>query len=126
MKVAPERTNWRDEGLSARHRTWGWDCPAVDIDFLMLEYDHGEPRALIEYKNERATPQKASHPSYRALISLGDRADVPFYCVRYASDYSLWKIIPLNKRAKEITPNRIELDEQAYISFLHSIKVYRK
>ena len=35
-EVRPERTGWRDEKLSQRHRMWGWDCPAVDIDFLLL------------------------------------------------------------------------------------------
>lgn len=37
--VAEERNGWRDERISKRHRQWGRDCPAVDIDFLMLEYD---------------------------------------------------------------------------------------
>ena len=49
--VRQERTNWRDQELSARHRTWGFNCPAVDLDFLMVEYNIGKPVGLIEYKH---------------------------------------------------------------------------
>ena len=53
-EVRAERTGWRDEELSQEHRKWGFDCPTVDIDFLMLEYDTGRASALVEYKNEHA------------------------------------------------------------------------
>jgi hypothetical protein len=49
-KVRRERTEWRDLELSKRHREWGLNCPAVDIDFLMVEYYYGKPVALIDYK----------------------------------------------------------------------------
>jgi hypothetical protein len=38
---------WRDEAISQRHRLWGFNCPAVDIDFLMIEYDQGKPAACV-------------------------------------------------------------------------------
>ena len=108
--------------MSDLHRKWGYDCPAIDIDFLMLEYDLGEPIALVEYKNEHAKPQVASHPSYRALISLGNRASLPVFCVRYADDFSWWKIVPLNDHAKEHCPARIKMTQQEYISFLYGLR----
>lgn len=62
--TAEERTGWRDQELSNRHRTWGHDCPAEDVDFLLdtqptmfndsfrlVEYYHARPKALIEYKH---------------------------------------------------------------------------
>ena len=52
-----ERTGWRDQALSERHRAWGWDCPALDMDFVMIEYDNGKATALVEYKHEQAAPQ---------------------------------------------------------------------
>ena len=122
--VRNERTGWRDLDLSERHRNWGWDCPAVDLDFLFLEYDRGKASALIEYKNEYAKPQMATHPTYQALIDLGTRADVPVFAVRYASDFSWWKVIPLNKRAKEWVPERLTLNEHEYVSLLYKIRGY--
>jgi hypothetical protein len=29
----------RDAWLSGRHRTWGYNVPAMDLDFLMVESD---------------------------------------------------------------------------------------
>jgi len=33
--TAHERTGFRDEALSRRHREWGINCPAVDVDWLL-------------------------------------------------------------------------------------------
>ena len=115
-EVRPERTGWRDEALSRRHRRWGWDCPAVDIDFLFLEYDHGKASAIVEYKNEHAAPQ--------AMIDLGNRAGIPVIACRYADDFSVWKVIPLNDVAKKHIPNRLELDEQGWVKLLYKIRGY--
>ena len=52
MNVKQERTNWRDEALSQRHRQWGWNCPGLDLDFVFLEYDKGRAVAVVEYKTK--------------------------------------------------------------------------
>lgn len=124
MKVREERTGWRDENLSARHRRWGWDCPAVDLDFLFLEYDRGKASAIVEYKHERAAPQYASHPTYQAMIDLGDRAGVPVIACRYSDDYSSWTVTPLNGEAKKQIPERIVLSEQDWVRTLYRIRGY--
>ena len=121
-QVRQERTGWRDQGLSLRHREWGWDCPAIDIDFLMVEYDLGNPVALVEYKNEHACEQRISHPSYRALIQLADRAQLPLFLVRYTDDFSQWTVIPLNDHAKEKCPSNWECSESDYVRFLYGLR----
>ena len=124
MEVRQERTGWRDEALSLRHRQWGWNCPGIDLDFLFLEYDKGKATAIVEYKNEHAAPQKASHPSYQAMIDLGDRADIPVFACRYADDFSWWKIIPLNTIARGKLPKRTEMTEPEWITFLYGLRGY--
>jgi hypothetical protein len=124
MKVRDERTGWRDQALSQRHRFWGWDCPAVDLDFLFLEYDRGKATALVEYKNEHAGPQRASHPTYQALIDLGTRANIPVFAVRYSDDFSWWRVIPLNSVAKKHLSNRAEMTEKQYVEFLYKMRGY--
>lgn len=119
--VAPERTGWRDEALSRRHREYGFDCPAVDIDFLLIEFNKAEPVALIEYKHENAPPQYPSHPSFQALIKLGSRACIPVFAARYKSDFSSWTVVPLNKVAKN-KYQRKEMSEYEYISFLYMLR----
>lgn len=123
-EVRAERTGWRDEALSRRHRRWGWDCPAVDLDFLFLEYDHGKASAIVEYKNEHAAPQYASHPTYQAMIDLGNRAGVPVFACRYSDDFSEWKVVPLNAEAKKFLPARQVLNESGWVRLLYKLRGY--
>jgi hypothetical protein len=122
--VKAERTGWRDLELSQRHRRWGWDCPAVDLDFLFLEYDRGKAVALVEYKHENAAPQYRTHPTYQALIDLGNRAEVPVFGARYASDFSWWRITPLNNKAKEWIAGQETMSEKEWVTFLYKIRGY--
>lgn len=124
LDVRAERTGWRDLKLSERHRRWGWDCPAVDLDFLFLEYDKGKAVALVEYKHELAPPQYASHPSYQAMIDLGNRADLPVFACRYAADFSWWRVVPLNQKAKELLPTIKEMTETEWVTLLYRLRGY--
>ena len=120
--VRPERTGWRDKNLSERHRLWGWDCPAVDLDFLFLEYDKGKASAIVEYKHEAALPQRPSHPTYQAMKDLSDRAGVPFFACRYKSDFSEFLAVPLNPIAKTYLPDRKPMTEAEWVSFLYGVR----
>lgn len=124
MGVRKERTGWRDEELSRRHREWGFDCPAVDIDFVLLEFDNREPVALIEYKHEKAAPIFIDRlPSgILALSRLGTRADIPSFLVRYASDFSWYRVIAINKLGEVHIEKRTEMTENEYISFLYKLR----
>ena len=122
-EVKKERTGWRDMGLSERHRHWGWDCPAVDLDFLFLEYDKGKAVALVEYKHERASRQKLSHPSMRAIAELATRAWLPFFGVRYKEDFSSWDVTAVNENALEVIPHRKQVfTERGYVLFLYKLR----
>lgn len=123
-EVKPERTGWRDLALNDRHRRWGWDCPAVDLDFLFLEYDRGKAIALVEYKHEKAKPQYQTHPTYQAMIDLGTRAGIPVFAARYAGDFSWWKVVPLNQTAKEFLPERQTMTEREWVTFLYQLRGY--
>lgn len=123
-EVREERTGWRDLSLSERHRRWGWNTPAVDLDFLFLEYDRGKAVALVEYKHERAAPQYRTHPTYQAMIDLGDRAGIPVFCARYADDFSWWRITPLNVNAREYVPEQVTMSEREWVTLLYHIRGY--
>ena len=121
-EVRPERTGWRDAALSQRHRAWGFDCPAVDIDFLLIEYDNSEPVALVEYKHERAQPIRASHPSIQAIAKLGARAALPVFLVRYAEDISWWQVSPLNHPVEKFVASQTYMSELEWIDLLYAIR----
>lgn len=102
--VKPEKTGWRDQNLSQRHRIWGWDCPAVDIDFLMIEYDKGIPKAIVEYKNENADFPHPDHPSMKAIKNIADAAKIPFVVCRYQRDFSFFFVRSYNTYAEKALP----------------------
>lgn len=122
--VRQERTGWRDQGLSERHRAWGWNCPAVDLDFLFLEYDRGKAVAIVEYKHETAQPAYPSHPTYQAMIDLGTRASVPVFGVRYANDYSWFRVHPLNTIAHQWLTTPEKMTERQWVAFLYRLRGY--
>jgi len=121
-EVRQEKTGWRDQRISERHCRWGWDCPAVDLDFLVLEYDRGKAVAIVEYKNEHAKPQYRTYPTYQALIDLGNRADVPVFGVRYADDFSWWRVTPLNDLAKMWVPKQTSMTEEQWVTVLYRVR----
>ncbi len=118
-KVREERSRWRDHRISERHRTWGYDCPALDLDFVMLEYDTGKAAALVEYKHEDAAPIRGAHPSLRAICDLANRASVPAFVVRYADDFTWWYVIPLNDLARSLQAEEVFLSEEQWVALLH-------
>lgn len=124
LEVRKERTGWRDLRLSQRHRRWGWDCPAVDLDFLFLEYDRGKAVALVEYKHENAAPQYRTHPTYQAMIDLGNRANIPVIACRYADDFSWFRITPLNNFAHQWIAEQQTIDERQWVTLLYKIRGY--
>lgn len=119
MEVREERTGWRDQRISQRHRSWGYDCPALDLDFLMVEYDAGKASALVEYKHESAAPIRGGHPSVRALIDLADRAGLPAFIVRYTDDFAWWYVTPLNDPARALHPKEGFLTEEQWVDLLY-------
>lgn len=122
--VKTERTGWRDLRLSERHRRWGWDCPAVDLDFLFLEYDKGKAVALVEYKHEFSPLQHSTHPTYQALIDLANRASLPVFGVRYADDFTWYLVTPLNEWAKILCEKQTTMTEEEWVTFLYHIRGY--
>lgn|SRR3990167_3462166 len=123
-EVRQERSNWRDLSLSRRHRRWGWDCPAVDLDFLFLEYDKGKAVALVEYKHENAAPQYRTHPTYQAMIDLADRAGIPCIGCRYAWDFSWFRAVALNVNAKKWIKEPLNMTEREWVTLLYKMRGY--
>ena len=96
-----ERTHWRDETISQRHREWGFDCPCTDVDFLLIEYHIAEPVAIVEYKHSKANFPNLQQSSYRALQRLAERSELPLLLTFYWPDIWAFRVYPLNKLAKK-------------------------
>lgn len=117
-----ERTSWRDESISRRHRTWGFDCPCTDVDFLLIEYHIAEPVALVEYKHFQAGFPNLQQAGYRALQRLAEKADLPLLLTFYWPDVWAFRVYPLNELAKKHFQSGEGLSERDYVIRLHRMR----
>ena len=127
VEVARERTGWRDEKISLRHRDWGLACQATDLDFLLLEYTthHGRPvlAALIEYKmRNNLIPPNLNTGQYSALIRFCDIDNLPFFVVIYREDCSEFSVIPCNGSAIYWLQKECRMSEFEYVTFLYHLR----
>ncbi len=116
--IPKERSGFRDEKLSKRHRMYGWNAPAQDLDFI--EYYHLKPIALIEYKHERAVIDVHSHQC-TVLKNLGDMASLPAFIAVYNDQYE-YDVYPLNDLARKTLKDWTHLPEQRYVAFLYYLR----
>lgn len=125
--VRQERTGWRDKKISERHREWGFDCPCVDLDFVVVEYNKGLPVGIVEYKHHQARMPSINHPTYRALKALMDgynKGPLPFLLAFYWPDVWAFKVYPLNETAKGWFSDGETLTEYDYVKRLYTMRRY--
>jgi hypothetical protein len=121
--TAHERTGWRDEAISRRHRKfWGHDCPMVDIDFLVAEYNIGKPVAIIEYKHHEKKTINSDHPNYRALSYLADCAKIPFMVAFYWPDIWAFHVLPMNDYALKWAKQERVFTEYDFVAMLYQMR----
>ena len=131
-----ERSGWRDEAISRRHRLWGVNCPAADLDsWIVCEYDQKKVVALIEYKEHSAQLVYRNDPNRAALEDLAGRAKLPLFGVRYrknASGDGLWRgcydwsftATAANGLGRNLLGDtqRGDFNEESFIAFLYRLR----
>lgn len=117
-----EKSGFRSAALSQWHRDLGYDFPATDLDFPLLEYHHSEPCALIEYKPLGGQKLPKSHPTLVALGKFATRAGVPFFLVRFSHDFEIWQVTPMNALAEEVVERRTLMSETVFKKLLSSLR----
>lgn len=123
--VRLERTGWRDQEISARHRLWGFNCPAADLDFLLVEYNVGKPVGLVEYKHYQAQMPDMKHATYRALADLADgyrNVGLPFWIAFYWPECWAFRVMPVNASAKEHFRHMEDLSEFDYVVRMYQLR----
>lgn len=120
--TAPERTGWRDQAISERHRLWGVRCTAVDLDLVLVEYHLARPVALVEYKHHRARFEP-DHANYRALRDLADRAGLPFVVAFYWPETWSLRVHPMNDAAlRHFEPGAQLFTEREFVQRLYRMR----
>jgi len=124
-----EATGWRDEEISRRHREYGMNVPAVDVDFLLVEYDYGKPRAIIDYKRATSTVWKRDGANLRASSRLYDEDgnQLPFFVARYQVEPWYYYVHAMNDAARAFmdrlgVAHEVEADEYTFVRFLYALR----
>ncbi|AMD42784.1 hypothetical protein SEA_XKCD426_43 [Streptomyces phage Xkcd426] len=101
-------TGWRDGLLAVRHRYWGHDFPVAGMAFPMVEYDRGEPLALISYirRGEELPTGETVAAAYRAFSSLYRETgeQLPLFTVQYDPRNWAYSVFPHNAPARDFLP----------------------
>lgn len=122
-----ERTRWRDQEISSRHRAWGMNCPAVDLDFVLLEFNHGIPVAVVDYKHcAKANPlEDLNEWAVKAMSALfNERGEnLPFFVARYWPETWAFKVLAMNDAARAVLPGRwTPMTERQWVTGLHRLR----
>lgn len=112
--------------LSDRHRKWGDDCPAVDLDYLLAEYNHGVTVGIVDYKHHTADLSRTNERTYQALSDLYDRDgnQHPFFVARYWPDMWAFRVKGFNDRARAhlCGDDWMPFSEQQYVRMLYRLR----
>lgn len=122
--VRAERTNFRDQQISNRHRKYGFDSPAVDLDFILVEYDQRKACALIEHKCFTAA-RKAVHPNnpaFQPMTGLADNSKIPSLLAIYWPEFWGYWVYPLNDVAMKYITGWTDFTEREYVELLYKIR----
>lgn len=135
--VGGERASWgsrvnaetrmaHDRELSERHYAWGQNCPAVDLDFLMCEFNRGIPVVLVDYKWQGATLGNTNGFTFKALSSLYNEhgEQLPFFIARYWPGTWAFKVLPVNEPAQGwlMTSEWVPMTERQWVTGLYKMR----
>lgn len=123
--------------LSDRHREWGDDCPMVDLDYLLVEYNHGTAVAIVDYKFHLADLERTNRKTNSTLSGLYDATgrQLPFFIARYWPDIWAFRLKAVNSSATEwldgvlaeLAPalrgtEWVDLTERQYVYLLYRLR----
>ena len=115
-----------DRELSERHYAWGQNCPAVDLDFLMCEFNRGIPVVLVDYKWQGAQLGTTNGFTFKALSSLYNEhgEQLPFFIARYWPDTWAFKVLAVNEPAQEFAMTRdwVAMTERQWVLGLYRLR----
>lgn len=107
--VRPEYSNKRDLTYSKFHRTFGYQCYAMNIDWIEYRRKNGTFKivAIIEDKDIRANVVKWMEKKSSVFLQIADALNVSAYLVLHncneqtANTPEIWKFKVINLKQKK-------------------------
>lgn len=134
--VQDERSNWRDQALAEVHNVHKIPLIPDGLGWLVIEYNHSIPIALINYEKAEKLSMKEKidlqkhEQSINIISNLSLATKLPFFEVIYYYDgnediIKLYKIKPCNMIAeKEMAyiDSYVNFSEKSFVTFLYYIR----
>lgn len=121
-------TGWRDSLLAARHEQWGHPTPTIGTMLPMVEYDRGQPVALISY-HKRGVPLPTGEEVTRVYHALGKLmsqpgVDLPFLTAQYDPRNWAFRLFGHNQAAHDFLGTRdwVVLSEVQFVDNLYRLR----
>jgi hypothetical protein len=108
--------------LAAWRKRWGLGHGAIDLDLVFVEYDREDIVAVVSYQHEHASKGRGWKSSFHAFINLTNRADVPFFSVTFADDFSRWHVGPENGPALRYLPHADCMTPYEWVHLLYRLR----
>lgn len=121
-------TGWRDSMLTVRHAHYGYEAPAPGMKLPMIEYDKGEPLALISYLSRAMTLPTGDDVTraYHAMSQLhrptGEQ--LPFMTAQYDPRTWWFRVFGHNKAAHDFLGTRdwVTMSERQFVANLYRLR----
>lgn len=108
-----------DVAIKDRHRLWGFDVPAADIDWLVTEYCYRKAKALNEYKHAEAKRENTLGANLDSMVDLARSARKHAYMTRWQSEphwaFEVHSLQPGDRRVRRMS-------ERQYVEFMYQIR----
>lgn len=120
-------TGWRDGLLNVRHTYWGHEAPAVGMQFPMIEYDKGDPLAVISYqrRGEQLPSGREVSRTYEAFGRLHRETgeQLPFFTVQYDVRNWSYRVFSHNESARQfLDQGWTKMTEQQFARNLYRLR----
>lgn len=134
--VIVERSGWRDEKLSRRHRTWGRDIAVTNLDFIaspetmideetnsvFAEIWYRRPVLITDYKSMKPTAVDWDTAALGCLQFMANQCKCAITVVFYSPNYWWFYVVPGNEIADRLYKGGGYLTEFQYVLSLYQLR----
>lgn len=121
-------SGWRDGLLAVRHAHWGHSYPAAGLKFPTIEYDHGEPVAVISYQRRgeglpTGSDSVAAHDAFSHLFRT-DGLPLPFFTAVYDVRNWSYRLFAHNDTARSMFEGThwVSMSEAQFADLLYRLR----
>ncbi len=122
-------SGWRDGRLNLVHAAWDVPFPATGMTFPTIEYDRGEPLAVINYLRRDVPLPVAGADTGRAYYALSDLhsaygTNLPFLTVQYDPRNWAMRLFGHNDAARDLigASGWVTVTEEHFVRQLYRIR----